>query len=92
MAEESTITQVIRTVASAAVSGVTGGGVVTIIGQGFTLANKIIDYIDNPAKRAKARREYLDALEAMREKIKTEQGLETIDRLLLDLIAAVHTK
>lgn len=92
MTEDSTLTKVISQTAGAALSGLTGGGIVTILGEGFGLANRIIDYIDDPAKRAKARREYLDSLEAIREKIKNEKGAEIIDRLLLDLVSAVHGK
>lgn len=92
MVEESTITKIVGQAAGAAVSGLSGGGVVTMLGEGFALANKIIDYIDDPAKRAKARREYIDSLQGIREKIKNEQDYEKIDSLLLDLIAAVHNK
>jgi len=88
MADESTLTQI----ATGALSGLTTGGVTLALGEGFALANRIIGYIDNPAKRAKARREYIDALEAIRESIKTEIGAEAVNQLLLDLIAAVHNK
>jgi len=93
MDDNSTITQIAAGAAGAALSGITGGGGVTLaLGEGFALANRIIGYIDNPAKRAKARREYIDALEAIRESIKTEIGAEAVNQLLLDLIAAVHNK
>jgi len=92
MADESTLTKIATSAAGAALSGLTGGGIVTILGEGFALANKIIDYIDNPAKRAKARREYIDALEAIGEKIKTEIDSEAVNQFILDLIAAVHNK
>jgi len=92
MTEDSTISKIAGQAASAVLSEVTGGGVVTLIGEGFSLANKIIGYIDDPAKRAKARREYIDSLEAIRSQIQKEQDYEKIDSLLLDLIAAVHDK
>jgi flavin-dependent dehydrogenase len=90
VADESTLTQIATGAAGAVLSGITGAGVTLALGEGFALANRIIGYIDNPAKRAKARREYIDALEAIREKIKTEDG--AVNQLLLDLIAAVHNK
>ena len=89
MADNYTITKIVGEAAGTAISL---GGVTTLLGEGFSLANKIIGYIDNPAKRAKARREYLDSLQAIREKIKNEQDIEAIDQFLLDLIAAVHDK
>lgn len=92
MTDDSTVTKIIFEAAGAALSGITGGDVVTIVGEGFKLANKIIGYIDDPAKRAKARREYIDSLEAIRSQIQKEQDYEKIDSLLLDLIAAVHNK
>jgi hypothetical protein len=92
MTEETTLGKIAADAAGAALSGLTGGGIVTILGEGFKLANKIIGYIDDPAKRAKARREYLDSLEAIRSQIQKEQDYEKIDSLLLDLIAAVHNK
>ena len=65
----------------------------TIAGEGFRLANTIIDkYIDDPARRARARREYIDSLETLRSQIQKEQDHEKIDSLLLTLIAAVHGK
>ena len=65
----------------------------TIAGEGFHLANMIIDkYIDDPARRARARREYIDSLETLRSQIQKEQDHEKIDSLLLTLIAAVHGK
>ena len=92
MIENSTIAKIAGQAAGAVASGITGGGVVTLIGEGFSLANKIIGYIDDPAKRAKARRDYIDSLEAIRSRIQKEQDYEKIDSLLLDLIAAVHAQ
>jgi hypothetical protein len=92
MDDNSTITKIAVEAAGSALSGITGGGVTTLLGEGFALANRIIGYIDNPAKRAKARREYIDALEAIRESIKTEIGAEAVNQFILDLIAAVHNK
>jgi len=92
MTEDSTIAKIAGQAADAALSGINGGGVMTLIGEGFSLANKIIGYIDDPAKRAKARREYIDRLESIRSQIQKEQDYEKIDSLLLDLIAAVHDK
>lgn len=92
MADAPTLVSTIGDIASATASGLSGGAVVTMVGEGFKLANKIIDYIDDPAKRAKARREYIDSLEAIRSQIQKEQDYEKIDSLLLDLIAMVHGK
>lgn len=64
-----------------------------LIGEGFHLANTIIDkYIEDPGRRAKARREYIDRLEALRTEILKEKDYEKIDSLLLDLISNVHGK
>lgn len=65
-------------------------GVVEAIGQGFGLANRVIDMIEDPARRQKARREYIDSLKELQEKINVEQNAEEVDRLILSLIAAVH--
>ena len=92
MINESTITELAAQTASAALSGVTGGGTILMLGEGFALANRIIGFIDNPAVRSKARREYIDSLEALRFKIKGEQDYEKMDVLILDLIAAIHGK
>lgn len=92
MTEKSTITKILGESAGAALSVSTGAGVLTMFGEGFGLANRIIDYIDDPAKRAKARREYLDSLEAIRSQIQGEKDYEKINSLLLDLITAVHDK
>ena len=68
-------------------------GTVELVGEGFHLANTIIDkYIEDPARRARARREYIDTLENLRAKIKEEKDHEKMDTLLLELIAAVHDR
>ena len=65
----------------------------TIAGEGFHLVNTIIDkYIEDPVRRARARREYIDSLESLRSQIIKEQDHEKVDSLLLGLIAAVHGK
>jgi hypothetical protein len=92
MINESTITELAAKTASAALSGVTGGGAILMLGEGFALANRIIGLIDNPAARSKARREYIDSLDVLRLKIKTEQDYEKMDALILELIADIHNK
>jgi hypothetical protein len=66
-------------------------GIIEAIGQGFGLANNVIDMIEDPARRAKARRMYLDSLKELQEKIYVEKDAEKVDALILNLIAAVHT-
>ena len=66
--------------------------VTTIIGEGFGLANRIIDMINDPATRAKARRDYEDTLQALRQKIYEEMREDEADSLMLELISAVHGK
>jgi len=66
--------------------------IISTMGAGFALANNIIGMIEDPARRAKARRLYIDSLNELRERIKIEQTFEKIDDLLLSLIASCHDK
>ena len=64
---------------------------VELLAQALRLGNTLIDkYVTDPEHKAKARREYLDGLQEIRAKIAGETDLETLDRLLLDLVAAIH--
>ena len=64
---------------------------VELLAQALRLGNTLIDkWVMDPEHKAKARREYLDALQEIRAKIATEADLETLDALLLGLVAAIH--
>jgi len=66
--------------------------IINTVGAGFELANTIIGMIEDPARRAKARRFYLDSLNELREKIKNEKDFDKVGDLLLALIAGCHNK
>lgn len=66
--------------------------ITAIIGEGFGLANRIIDMINDPATRAKARREYEDTLQALRQQIYEEMDEDEADNLILKLISLIRSK
>ncbi|MEO0166590.1 MAG: hypothetical protein ABIL39_10695 [candidate division WOR-3 bacterium] len=67
-------------------------GTLEAIGTGFKLAEKIIDWLDTPEKRAKARRMYRQTLEELREKIKGSKDEKEIDYLILTLISHIESE
>lgn len=67
-------------------------GTIEAIGTGFKLADKIIDMLDTPEKRSKARRMYRKSLEELREKIKGSKNEKEIDYLILTLISRIESE
>ncbi len=63
-----------------------------ILGELLALSNKVIDYIDSPEKRAKARREYEDKLNELKKAILEETDAEKRSQLIDMLLSAIKSK
>ena len=63
-----------------------------ILGELLALANKTIDYIDSPEKRAKAKRDYEDKLNELKQVILEETDAEKRSQFIDMLIVAIKSK
>ncbi len=62
------------------------------VGQMASLVNAVIDLLDSQEKQMRARRMYMETLQEIRRKIREERDAEVIDKLILELVAAIRNK
>lgn len=62
------------------------------LGSIAAVVNAIIDLLDSNEKQVRARRMFIDSLEELRKAIREEKDAQTLDRLIRELIARVHSR
>ena len=67
-------------------------GAIEGIGSIANLVGKIIDQLDTPEKRAKARREFLNELLLLVKKVDNEKETDAILQIIRDFMSAVDSR
>jgi uncharacterized membrane protein (DUF106 family) len=65
----------------------TVGAIATAVGVGLQMVDK---YVDDPARRLKARQEMIDKIKEKMNETLSKQDMEELDALLLDFISSLH--